>query len=62
MNPPICSCVSFSISCLQPGYRPCLSYNRRSFHSLDNQLKTLYVGLEHNETIVRVRGETQADL
>lgn len=46
MNPPSWDCsyshVSFSISCLQPGYRPCLRYNHRSFHCLNNRLKTLY--------------------
>lgn len=56
MNPPSwdCSCryVSFSISDLQPGYRPRPSYDRRSSHSLDNQLKTLYMEeMKLNKTI-----------
>lgn len=57
-----CSYVSFSISCLQPGYRPCLSYNRRNFHCLDNQLKTLLYQICGVETLTILvsRGETRA--
>lgn len=63
-----CSCVSFSISYLQPGHRLFLSYDRRSFHSQDNQLKTLYlvwkpknicyelvIGSQADVTMIRIR-------